>query len=405
MKLRRSDFLAMIVLLLLLHAVLFIGEVQGLPFKLDHFANTALLFTNIYFVYSAFLIRGVVGRVGLLLYPAGYGALLFLFFLYNPDWRALFFPLGIVYCSVYRLPAAVGLLGIFVLTHIFAQPHPWAAFIVLGSVFASAYTVYRKKYGWVHVAAMAFGLTAFGLLLFPIVCFVLLDSPQTLLETFAQSEVALALKTSLVSATVCTVIVLVFGVPLAYAIARTSFRGKSLLEAAIDLPILIPQSAVGVAFLWVVGSKGMFGQAVNIPSTLAGIVLAQMFVSAPFLIKTAITSFEAIDPRLESVARSLGASQAGAFRRVTLPLAVRGIFIGCILTWSRAISEVGSVAILAYYPMTAAVLVFSRSTQAGIEQARPIAIILILTCLWVFIGLHFVRSVAFRKFAGGYDQT
>ncbi len=123
-----------------------------------------------------------------------------------------------------------------------------------------------------------------------------------------------------------------------------------------------------------------------------------MFVSAPFLIKTAITSFEAVDPRLESVARSLGASPAGAFWRVSLPLAARGIFVGCILTWSRAISEVGSVAILAYYPMTASVLVFSRSTQAGIEQARPIAIVLILTCLWVFVGLHFVRSVAFRKF-------
>lgn len=405
MKLRRSDFFAMVVLLLLLHGILFVGEVHGLRFKLDPFANAALFLTNIYFVYSAFLIRGVVGRLSLLLYPVGYGALLFLFFLYNPDWRALFFPLGIVYCSVYRLPAAVGLLGIFILTHIFAQPHPWAAFVVLGSVFASAYAVYRRKYGWIHVLAIAFGLTAFGLLLFPIVCFVLLDSPQTIVETLAQSEVALALKTSLVSATACTVIVLLFGVPLAYALARTRFRGKSLLEAAIDLPILIPQSAVGVAFLWVVGSKGMFGGAVNIPGTLAGVILAQMFVSAPFLIKTAVTSFEAIDPRLESVARSLGASPAGAFRRVSLPLAARGIFIGCILTWSRAISEVGSVAILAYHPMTAPVLVFSRSTQAGIEQARPIAIILILTCLWVFVGLHFVRSVAFKKFAMGYDQT
>ena len=405
MKLRRSDFLAMSGLIVLLHGLLLVGEVRVLRFRLDHFTNLALLFTNLYFLYSAYLIRRVVGTLALLLYPMGYGALLFVFFLYNPDWRALFFPLGIIYCSIYRLPAAVGLFAIFLLAHIFAQPHPWAAFIVVGAVFATAYMVHRRNYGWFHVAAIAFGVTAFGLLLFPILCFVLLDSPQTILETFSQSEVALALKTSLVSATICTLVVFLFGVPLAYAIARTHFRGKAVLETAIDLPILIPQSAVGVAFLWVVGAKGILGGVVNVPGTFLGVILAQMFVSAPFLIKTAIASFEAVDPRLESVARSLGASPAGAFRRVSLPLAARGIFVGCILTWSRAISEVGSVAILAYYPMTASVLVFSRSTQAGIEQARPIAIVLILTCLWVFVGLHFIRSVAFKKFVTGYDHA
>ncbi len=265
--------------------------------------------------------------------------------------------------------------------------------------------VHRRAYGWFHVAAIAFGLAVFGLLMFPIVCFVLLDSPQTVLETFSQSEVVLALKTSLISATISTFVVLLFGVPLAYGIARTKFRGKAVLEAAVDLPILIPQSAVGVAFLWVAGSKGMLGGVVNVPGTLLGVVLAQIFVSAPFLIKTALTSFEAVAPQLESVARSLGASPAGAFWRVSLPLAGRGIFVGCILTWSRAISEVGSVAILAYYPMTAPVLVFSRSTQAGIEQARPVAIVLVLTCLWIFVGLHFVRSAAFRRFIRRSDPT
>lgn len=404
MRLRRADFFAAAGLVVLVHVLLFVGQLRGLSFRLDHFTNLALLFTNLYFVYSGSLVNGMVGTLRFIFYPVGYGALFFLFFLYNPDWRALFFPFGIIYSSIYRLGGALGLFVIFVLSHMFAQPHPWAAFIVVGAVFAVAYMIYRRAYGWFHVTFMAFGVAAFGLLLFPIVCFILLDSPQTILETFAQSEVGLALKTSLVSATVCTVVVLLFGVPLAYGMARTRFRGKALLETAIDLPILIPQSAVGVAFLWVVGSKGILGGVLSVPGTLLGVILAQMFVSAPFLIKTAITSFEAVDPRLESVARSLGASPAGAFRRVSLPLAARGIFVGCILTWSRAISEVGSVAILAYHPMTASVLVFSRSTQAGIEQARPVAIVLILTCLWVFVGLHFIRSVAFKRFVGRLEQ-
>jgi molybdate/tungstate transport system permease protein len=405
MNFRRSDFVAMAGLLLLLHALLMVGELRGLPFRLDHFTNVALLFTNLYFLYSGHLLSHRLATFRLALYPLGYAVLLYVFFLHNPDWRPLFFVLGVIYCSAYRLPAVLGLFAIFILSHIFAQPHPWAAFLVLGSVFAVAYMVYGRAYGWFHVTALTFGLAIFGVLLFPIICFVLLDSPQTILETFSQSEVALAMKTSLLSATICTLIVLVFGVPLAYGIARTNFRGKTVLETAIDLPILIPQSAVGVAFLWVVGAKGFLGGVVNVGGTLTGVILAQMFVSAPFLIKTAITSFEAVHPHLESVARSLGASPAGAFWRVSLPLAARGIFVGCILTWARAISEVGSVAILAYYPMTAPVLVFSRSTQAGIEQARPVAIVLILTCLWIFIGLHFIRSVAFRRFVGRTEQT
>ncbi len=399
MTLRRSDFLAFAGLTALLHLLLLIGQWHGLRFHLDHFSNAALFFTNLYFLYSGYIISATVHKVRFLFYPLGYGALLYIFFLRNPDWRPLFFPLAIVYCSVFRLPAAVGLFSIFILAHIFAQPHPWAAFLVVGSVFAVAYAVYRRAYGFLHTSFIAFGLIALGLLLFPIVCFVLLDSPQTILETFAQSEVALALKTSLASATICTLVVLLFGVPFAYAIARTNFPGKSVLQTVIDLPILVPQSAVGVAFLWVVGSKGILGGIVNVPGTLLGVVLAQMFVSAPFLIKAAITSFESIPPHLESVARSLGAPPLGAFWRVSLPLAARGIFVGCILTWSRAISEVASIAILAYHPMTASVLVFSRSTQAGIEQARPVAVVLVLTCLWVFVGLHFVRSIAFRKFA------
>jgi molybdate/tungstate transport system permease protein len=403
MKLRRTDFLAMAGLLALLHALLLLGELQNLRFRLDHFTNVALFFTNLYFLYSGYLFSRVVGKVRLLLYPLGYAALVFVFLIYNPDWRAMFFPLGIIYCSIYRLPAAVGLFFIFVLSHMFAQPHPWASFFVVGTVFLVAYMVHRREYGWFHVAMIAFGLAAFGLLLFPIVCFVMLDSPQTILETFSQTEVALALKTSLLSATISMTLVFLFGVPLAYAIARTNFRGKAFIETVIDLPILIPQSAVGVAFLWIVGSKGFLGDAVHIPGTLFGVILAQMFVSAPFLIKTAITSFEAVHPHLESVARTLGSSSAGAFWRVSLPLAARGIFVGCILTWSRAISEVASVAILAYYPTTASILVFTRSTQAGVEQARPIAVVLILTCLWVFVGLHFIRSAAFRKFVKRLD--
>jgi molybdate/tungstate transport system permease protein len=200
---------------------------------------------------------------------------------------------------------------------------------------------------------------------------------------------------------VATLVSLIVGVPLAYALARLTFPGKGTLETIVDVPILIPHSAAGIAFLWILGEKGPLGHLIHVPGTMAGIVIAQAFVSSPFLIKTAMTAFESIEPQFEAAARTLGASEWSVFWRVSLPMASRGVFVGCILAWSRAISEVGSVALLAYHPITAPILVFTKGSQVGIAEARPIAVLLVLACLWIFVGLHVIRSVAFRRFVAG----
>jgi molybdate/tungstate transport system permease protein len=130
-----------------------------------------------------------------------------------------------------------------------------------------------------------------------------------------------------------------------------------------------------------------------------------VFVSCPFLIKTAIASFEAVDPRLELVARTLGASPASAFVRVTLPLAARGLAIGAILCWSRAISEIGSLQIFSEYPKTAPILVYQDWASAGLEYSRPVAVLLVLTCLWMFVGFHLVRRLALGAARSGGQVT
>jgi molybdate/tungstate transport system permease protein len=398
---KRVDFIALLFLVGLVHVLLFIGEVQQLTVHLSHSVNAALFVINLYFLFNGFLLARLVSRVRLILYPVGYALLLWVFFGVNPDWRPSFFIFGLFYISLYRSPLAFGLLTIFIVCHVLAQPYSIPAFLTLGAVFAATYAVRRAGTEWFRTLCLGWGLLVFLGLLFPLVCFVLADSPQTLLETYRRPEVRDALRTSFASASLATLITAVFGVPLAYAMVRLDFPGRKVLDAVLDVPILIPHSAVGVAFLVLLGSKGPWGEWIKVPGTLAGIVLCQVFVSAPFLIKTSMTAFGAVDVHLEVLARTLGASSLGAFGRVALPLAARGIFVGGILAWSRAISEMGSIATLSYYPMTAPILVFDKSSQAGLEQARPIAVLLVLCCLWMFIGLQWLRSAAFKRFLAG----
>ena len=121
---------------------------------------------------------------------------------------------------------------------------------------------------------------------------------------------------------------------------------------------------------------------------LAGIVIAMLFVSVPFLIDSAKEGFKKVDPRLENVARTLGASPWQTFTRISFPLAWRSITAGAIMMWARGISEFGAVIIIAYHPMIAPVLVYERFETYGLNYARPVAVILILVCLIVFIALR-----------------
>jgi molybdate/tungstate transport system permease protein len=398
---RRSDLIGVAGLIALVHLLLVLGEMRGWRFHLDHLVNAALFVTNLYALVGLHLIAQRHRWQVAAAYVAGYAALFYFFFLAQPAWQPSFFVYAVLYASVFRLPLVLGLLVIYILCNAFAQPYPAAAFVTVGATYAAALAVRRRGAGWFRTACLALGAGLFLVLLFPITAFLLMDAPQTLLQTLREPQVKEALKNSLLSATGATVVSLIIGLPLAYALARLTFPGKGTLETIVDVPILIPHSAAGVAFLWILGEKGPLGEFIHVPGTMAGIIIAQTFVSSPFLIKTAMTAFESIEPQFEAAARTLGANEWSVFWRVSLPMASRGVFVGCILAWSRAISEVGSVALLAYHPITAPILVFTKGSQVGIAEARPIAVLLVLACLWIFVGLHVIRSVAFRRFVAG----
>ncbi|MDD3250467.1 MAG: ABC transporter permease [Smithellaceae bacterium] len=229
----------------------------------------------------------------------------------------------------------------------------------------------------------------------PIIKMILSSNPSILMGSLRDKEITSSIALTLYAALIATVIGFVLGVPLAYLLAKTKFRGKRLIEGIIDLPLVIPHSAAGIALLFVFGRNYFMGQAfesvgVRFLDSLAGIVIAMLFVSVPFLIDSAKEGFQKVDPRMENVARTLGATHWQTFTRISFPLAWRSIMAGNIMMWARGMSEFGAVIIIAYHPMIAPVLVYEKFETYGLNYARPIAVILILISLFVFVVLRFL---------------
>jgi molybdate/tungstate transport system permease protein len=223
------------------------------------------------------------------------------------------------------------------------------------------------------------------------------SDPATLWQTLLEAEVRSAILLTFYSSALATVIAFVAGVPLAYLLARVDFPGKRLVEGIIDVPIVVPHSAAGIALLMVFGRRSLLGKAFGLfglkfVSAAPGIVIAMLFVSLPFLVDSAREGFEAVDPRLERVARTLGASPWQTFQRVSFPLAWRSILSGMVLMWARGLSEFGAVVILAYHPMIAPVLLYERFESFGLTYARPVATIIILICLLTFVALRVIAD-------------
>jgi molybdate/tungstate transport system permease protein len=244
------------------------------------------------------------------------------------------------------------------------------------------------------------GLLIFLFIIIPLakMIFSSVSEAQILWQTILDSKVTGAIGLTLYTALIATLVGFLLGVPLAYLLARHNFPGKRLVEGLIDVPIVVPHTAAGIALLFVFGRRFFLGSAfetigIEFVDSMAGIIIAMLFVSVPFLIDSAKEGFKKVDVRLEKVARTLGASPWQAFFRVSFPLAWRSILAGNIMMWARGISEFGAVIILAYHPMIAPVLVYERFETYGLDYARPIAVLLILVSVLVFIVL---RTIAYR---------
>ncbi len=206
------------------------------------------------------------------------------------------------------------------------------------------------------------------------------------------TEVWSAIWVSFSAAGFSTLVGLILGVPTGFLLARRRFRGRELLESITNLPIVIPHVAVGIILLDWLNENSLVGNlfsrlGISFVDTIYGIVAAMCLVSISYIISSSIMGFKAVDPELEWTARSLGASPWYTFTRVTLPLVFPYLLRGSILSFARAVSEVGALLILAYYPKTAPILLYERFENYGLKSAKPIAALVILLSLFLFTFL------------------
>ncbi|MGH7719868.1 MAG: ABC transporter permease, partial [Gemmatimonadaceae bacterium] len=245
------------------------------------------------------------------------------------------------------------------------------------------------------VIAAALGSIFLLFLVAPITELVVTSGASGARKLAADSELRDALSLTALTATSAMLLGILGGTPLAYLLARRRFRGRAVLAALLDLPLLIPHPVAGIALLLVLGRESAVGRAaldfgIRVVGSPVGIVCAMLFVSSPLFISAAREAFARVDVRYEAVARTLGDPAWRVFRRVTLPLSMRGLIAAAVVMWARAVSEFGAIVIITYNPKVASVLSYDRFTSFGLDEALPVAAVLVLLAL---IPLTLLRAL------------
>jgi molybdate transport system permease protein len=212
-------------------------------------------------------------------------------------------------------------------------------------------------------AALALALTFLTL---PVVAVFANTDPAKLWSSLGDASARDALRLSLETSAIALAIIVAVGTPAAYFLATRRFRGHALVVTLVELPLVLPPAVAGIGLLAAFGPNGILGSliedaGVRLVLATAGVVVALVFVSAPYYLRQAQASFAAVDPSLTEASRTLGAGEARTFMRVVLPVARGGLLAGAALAWGRAVGEFG------------ATLMFAGSFR-GITQTAPLAI-------------------------------
>ncbi len=229
-------------------------------------------------------------------------------------------------------------------------------------------------------------------------------------EALGRADTLEALRVSVVVSLLAAALSVVLGLPLAWMLARLAFRGRALVRAFVLLPMVLPPVVGGIALFFALGRRGIVGRALHngfgldtLIGTTAGAVIAAAFVSMPFFVITAEAGLRQLDPRLESVASTLGAGRWTVMRRVTLPLLAPSLAAGATLAWARALGEFGATITFAgNHPGSTRTLplAIAQANEAGQpEAAIAMSVLLIGVSLLVLVGLRH-RWIPTRKPAG-----
>ncbi|SFR30634.1 MULTISPECIES: ABC transporter permease [Halorubrum] len=305
--------------------------------------------------------------------------------------------------AVGRTPLVVAFVAVqalaFAAAYSVGQP-TWYAYFIVGSTAVTAYALDGTSFTVATATAGSLLMIALGL---PLFMFVARQTPALVIEKALDPDVHRVLYLGVYGPLLAAVLSLLFGVPLAHLLAK-GFPGQPLVESLVDLPLVVPHSVAGIIILFGFGKSGAFPQ-FSVLGTMVGMVLAMAFVSAPYAVNASREAFEAIDDRLEYASRIHGANKWETFRRVTGPLAVRGMITGGVLAWARAVSEFGAVAVVAYsveffYPFAgekvtaqhAPVFVYNTYLQGGLEESGAVAFLLLAVSAAIFLLVRYLTD-------------
>ncbi len=213
-------------------------------------------------------------------------------------------------------------------------------------------------------------LTYFLLIALPITGVFLKISPSQVVEQLQKTEVIDAIKLSLFTSVIATVLAFILAVPTGYFMATRKFFGKPVIDTIIDLPLVLPPAVAGVALLYAFAPKGILGPiftqfGITIPGYTVAVIIAETFVASPFLVRSSKIAFENIDRDVLNSAKILSGSRLRVFFTITLPLSTSAVIAGMLMTWARAMGEFG------------ATLMFAGNLP-GITQTMPLAIYTLL---------------------------
>lgn len=233
--------------------------------------------------------------------------------------------------------------------------------------FGKAVFIPARIRGWALRAGLGLVLAiAMAFIALPVIALFLRSPLESILAAMQDPVVLEALRLSLMTSSITTIVVVMMGTPIAYVSARFNYFGKEIADSLIDLPVIMPPAVAGIALLVAFGRMGLVGAylssfGISIAFTTLAVIIAQVFVSSPFYIRQARTSFEDVDVAFENAARTLGASRVYTFFHVILPIAMNGLFSGAIMAFARSLGEFG------------ATIMFAGNFQ-GKTQTMPLAI-------------------------------
>ncbi|MGA2789498.1 MAG: ABC transporter permease [Candidatus Bathyarchaeia archaeon] len=237
----------------------------------------------------------------------------------------------------------------------------------------------------------------FFLLFSPVVSLIGSSSVAGVVLAMGNSEAVSAIVLTVYASGLTALVAVLLGVPLGYLLGKYQFPGRSLIDSVIEIPLMIPHTVAGIALITIFGSAELVGSffsgyGIKMTNNILGIVLTLVFVSATYTVKQVEEAIRSMDPKLELVSRSLGASSTFTFVKVTLPNIWRSVVSGAILTWARASSEVGALFIMAYYPPVASILIWNLYAGYGLHESISNGVVLSpgainVAALMIFINL------------------